>query len=96
MDRRTFLGYVATGCAPMVCSWRTNSQAAPASGKSPDSFLLSTVGCGRATGYAESNKIVTQGDLTHVAWLDSPPEGFRVRVRTLNRRSGQWLPERRS
>ncbi|MHC4181069.1 MAG: BNR-4 repeat-containing protein, partial [Planctomycetota bacterium] len=92
MDRRTFLGYVATGCAPIVCSWRKEAQAAPASGKLPDSFLLSTVGCGRATGYAEANKIVTVGDRTHVAWLDSPPEGFRVRIRTLDRRTGTWSP----
>lgn len=54
--------------------------------------LLSEQGCGRATGYAEANKIVTVGDKTHVAWLDSPPEGFRVRVRTLDRRTGQWSP----
>ncbi|MCP5119965.1 MAG: hypothetical protein GY953_54905, partial [bacterium] len=54
--------------------------------------LLSAQGCGRASGYAESNKIVTSGDRTHVAWLDSPPEGFRVRVRTLNRRTGDWSP----
>jgi hypothetical protein len=53
-------------------------------------FLLSEQGCGRATGYAEANKIVTSGDHTHVAWLDSPPEGFRVRVRTLDRRTGEW------
>ena len=55
-------------------------------------FLLSDVGCGRASGYSEANKIVTSGDRTHVAWLDSPPEGFRVRVRTLDRRTGDWSP----
>lgn len=55
-------------------------------------FLLSEQGCGRATGYAEANKIVTLGDRTHVAWLDSPEEGFRVRVRTLNRATGEWSP----
>ena len=53
-------------------------------------FLLSKQGCGRATGYAEANKIVTVGKKTHVAWLDSPPEGFRVRVRTLDRETGKW------
>ena len=54
--------------------------------------LLSTQGCGRATGYAEANRIVTSRGKTHVAWLDSPPEGFRVRVATLDRKSGQWSP----
>ena len=52
--------------------------------------LLSEHGCGRATGYAEANKIVTFGDRTHVAWLDSPPEGFRVRIRTLDHSTGEW------
>jgi len=55
-------------------------------------FLLSTEGCGRATGYAESNKIVTCKGRTHVAWLDSAPEGFRVRVRTLEHTTGRWSP----
>lgn len=52
--------------------------------------LLSSVGCGRATGYSEANKIITIDGRTHVAWLDSPKEGFRVRVATLDRRSGKW------
>lgn len=52
--------------------------------------LLSERGCGRATGYAEANKIVTLGDKTHAAWLDSDPDGFRVRVRTLDRKTGTW------
>lgn len=53
-------------------------------------FRLSTQGCGRATGYAETNKIVSKDDKTHVSWLDSTPEGFRVRVRTFDKRTGQW------
>ncbi len=57
-----------------------------------DGFLLSDQGSGRATGYAEANKIVTIGERTHVTWLDSPAEGFRVRVRTLNRATGLWSP----
>lgn len=56
------------------------------------SFLLSRQGCGRATGYAESNKIVTWRRRTHVSWLDSPPEGFRVRVRSRDRHTGEWSP----
>ena len=54
--------------------------------------LLSDRGCGRATGYAEANKIVTAEGRTHVAWLDSPAEGFRVRMRTLDRGTGSWSP----
>lgn len=57
-----------------------------------DRFLLSTVGCGRATGYSETNKIVTVGERSHVAWLDSEEGTFRVRVRTLDRRQGTWSP----
>lgn len=54
-------------------------------------FLLSRNGCGRATGYAETNKIITHRDKTHVAWLDSEEgHGFLVRARTLDRKSGTW------
>ena len=64
-----------------------------ATGESPaERLVLSEVGCGRATGYAEANKIVTWQGKTHVAWLDSPPEGFRVRIRTLDHASGTWSP----
>lgn len=55
-------------------------------------YLLSEQGCGRATGYAETNKIVSKGDKIHVSWLDSTPEGFRVRVRTFDRKTNQWSP----
>jgi len=55
-------------------------------------FLLSTEGSGRATSYGESNKIVTLDEKTHVAWLDAIAEGFRVRIRTLDRRTGEWGP----
>ena len=49
---------------------------------------LSAHGCGRATAYPQENKIVTLGDAVHVAWLDSVAEGFRVRIRTLDRGTG--------
>ena len=52
--------------------------------------LLSAHGCGRATAYPQENKIVTLGDAVHVAWLDSVADGFRVRIRTLDRASGTW------
>ena len=51
---------------------------------------LSRKGSGRATAYAEANKIVTVGDRTHVTWLDSIAAGFRVRVRTLDRKNHRW------
>ena len=52
--------------------------------------ILSAHGCGRATAYPQENKIVTLGDAVHIAWLDSVAEGFRVRIRTLDRASGTW------
>lgn len=53
-------------------------------------FQLSRAGSGRATAYAEANKIVTRGDRTHVAWLDCDADGFAVRVCSLDRRTGAW------
>ena len=53
-------------------------------------FLLSSEGSGRATAYLESPKIISFKGKTHVAWLDSPPEGFRIRIRTLDQLSGEW------
>ncbi|NJL70295.1 MAG: hypothetical protein HC888_01195 [Candidatus Competibacteraceae bacterium] len=53
---------------------------------------LSNNGSGRATGYEETNKIVSFGDKTHVSWLDSDAEGFQVRIRTLDRSTGEWSP----
>ncbi len=53
-------------------------------------FLLSHEGSGRATAYLESGKIITFQGRTHVTWLDTPPEGFRIKIRTLNHASGQW------
>ena len=53
-------------------------------------ILLSQHGSGRASAYAEANKIVTFQHKTHVAWLDSVTDGFCVRIRTLDRQSNQW------
>jgi hypothetical protein len=55
-------------------------------------FVLSTEGSGRATAYAPTNKIVTRDGRTHVTWLDSTSEGFLVRIRTLDRGTGEWSP----
>jgi len=60
--------------------------------KSSASFVLSENGCGRATAYSEFNKIVTVGRKTHVSWLDSQDGQFLVRIRTLDRNTGQWSP----
>ncbi len=54
--------------------------------------LISSAGSGRATAYLESTKIITYADKTHVAWLDSDAEGFRVRIRTRDAVSGAWSP----
>ena len=53
-------------------------------------FLLSSEGSGRATAYLESPKIISFQGKTHVAWLDTPKEGFRIRIRTLDKKSGDW------
>jgi len=53
-------------------------------------FLLSTTGSGRATAYIESPKIITFRGKTHVTWLDTPPAGFRIKIRTLDHATGQW------
>ncbi|MFP4500681.1 MAG: BNR-4 repeat-containing protein [Candidatus Hydrogenedentota bacterium] len=85
LTRRTFLHTSLAASAAAVLLPHT---AAANAGHT----LLSAEGCGRATGYAEANKIVTRDGKTHVAWLDSIDDGFRVRVRTLNRATGTWSP----
>lgn len=91
MNRRDFVKSVtATVFGTSVAAQVAETLAAEPSRSGP--FLLSSNGCGRATGYAETNKIVTVGEKTHVAWLDSVAEGFRVRVRTFDRRTGEWSP----
>ena len=62
----------------------------PVAGSAGGAFSLSTEGSGRATAYVESPKIISHDGRTHVAWLDSPAEGFRVRIQSLDRASGQW------
>ena len=55
----------------------------------PERMVLSTEGSGRATAYIESPKIISFHGKTHVAWLDTPAEGFRIRTRTLDQTTGQ-------
>lgn len=88
IDRRLFLQAMAAG--GMASGLGTGT--AGAREAEPARKILSETGCGRATGYSETNKIVTWEEKTHVAWLDSVAEGFRVRVRTLDRGSGTWSP----
>lgn len=52
-----------------------------------DVKLLSERGSTRATRYASTNKIVTLGQKTHVAWLDSVS---RTMVATFDRESQSW------
>lgn len=91
MRRREFLKYSA-GAAGLVVARSVRSLPEREPARSSKGFRLSAQGSGRATGYAETNKIVTEGERTHVAWLDSVPGGFRARVRTLDRASGEWSP----
>ena len=85
MNRRDALAVLAGGTLSLA-----NAELSAAPTKVHAAALLSRSGSGRATAYAEANKIVTVGDKTHVTWLDSIKDGFRVRVRTLDRKNGQW------
>lgn len=85
LDRREFLLATATGLSGLGILGQAYAQ-----NTLPYSTVLSEQGCGRATGYAEANKIVTQDGKTHVAWLDSYDEKFWVQIRTLDRETGVW------
>lgn len=89
LNRRDFIALAAGAAA--ASSFRSNA-AVPASHALARPFLVTSAGCGRATGYAEASKIVTVGQRTHVAWLDADEEGFWVRIRTLDRGTGTWSP----
>ncbi len=88
MNRRTFLvGLGATTVFRGQGHEKGGGEAEPSG-----LLLLSREGSGRATGYAEANKIVTVGLRTHLAWLDSPKTGFKVRIQTLDHQLGVWSP----
>ena len=73
MNRRTFLvGLGATTVFRGQGHEKGGGEAEPSG-----LLLLSREGSGRATGYAEANKIVTVGLRTHLAWLDSPKTDSR-------------------
>ncbi|MFW6164247.1 MAG: hypothetical protein ACODAJ_15875, partial [Planctomycetota bacterium] len=87
LGRRAFLRtLLASGAATMA--GRTDAAEGPPRGL----FTLSRHGCGRATAYSKSNKIVTLGPKTHAAWLDSQDGTFWTRIRTLDRETGAWSP----
>jgi hypothetical protein len=88
LTRREALGAIAG--AALVNAGAQSRADASASPEPGEPFLLSSTGCGRATGYAESNKIVTLDGRTHVAWLDSVNGKFLVKMRTLDRQRGEW------
>jgi hypothetical protein len=92
LNRREFVTLLGSGLVASSVGARWARAAGPAERDPLAPFLLSTAGSGRATGYAEASKIVTLGGKTHVAWLDAVAEGFFVRVRTLDRRTGVWSP----
>lgn len=93
MQRRQFLkAMLATAGGRLVLAKDPQRPTASPAADAADRFLLSATGCSRATGYAEANKIITWQGRTHVAWLDSVPEGFRVRVRSLDRANRTWSP----
>lgn len=88
MNRRKFL----ITSASMISLTSLGNRSYGETPLAPSRYVLSEVGCGRATGYAEANKMVSAHGKTHVAFLDSPPEGFRVRIRTLDHATGTWSP----
>lgn len=92
MLRREFLKTLAAGAIAEAALPRTMLAASTQPAGSPRPFLLSSTGCSRATAYPEASKIITWNGVTHVAWLDSVQEGFRVRIRTLDRTAGRWSP----
>lgn len=76
----------------MLSTYVFISLTAVAAQEAPQSFAIHTLsekGSSRATAYAASNKLVTLGELTHVAWLDSIS---LTRVCTYNNRTGELGP----
>ncbi len=63
VNRRTFLSALASAGAASALGGRPRTTKE----RIPVTFKLSGHGCGRATAYSKSNKIVTIGDKTHAA-----------------------------
>lgn len=91
MKRRSFINSTVLGVASIGFQ-QHRSCSNLAAKESPSLYLLSSEGCGRATGYAEANKIISWGRKTHVHWLDSPDEGFRVMIKTYDHQNKSWSP----
>lgn len=96
LNRRDFFRRVGEGLLATAFAGQAGAGANPGPvGARPalppaNSFRLSAAGSGRATGYVESAKIITLGNRIFAAWLDAEPDGFRVRIRTMDRLTGQW------
>jgi hypothetical protein len=86
LRRSSALGFLVI-FALLICS--AGSAAAAEATPTPRA-ILSREGSGRATAYADQNKIITVRNKTHVVWLDADDVGFHVRGRTLNRDTGDW------
>ena len=87
MNRRRFLAALASTGALAMAERNCDAEPLPA-----HLVRLSEHGCGRATAYSKSNKIVTVGRKTHASWVDSQDGEFWVRIRTLDRATGRWSP----
>lgn len=93
MLRREFLKTLGGGAAGAVVLGSTVLDVLAEPLNPEAGFLLSNTGCSAATAHPAANKIVTVDGKTHVGWIDSDSDGFRVRVRTLEYASGQWSPK---
>ena len=90
MKRREFLATLAAG----TLAGGSAARRAAAEPLDPErGFLLSKTGCSAATAHPAANKIVTAGGKTHVGWIDREADLFKVRIRTLDRATGQWSPK---
>lgn len=90
MKRRDFLKDISI--ASLAMSVPAFTSALQARTARASNHLISGQGCGRATGYAEANKIVTVGSKTHFSWLDSEEESFVVKIRTYDHQLDEWSP----
>ncbi|MCB0668588.1 MAG: BNR-4 repeat-containing protein [Saprospiraceae bacterium] len=81
-SRRTFLYHLGrTGLSLPFINGLTSAKF------DGDSIVLSQNGCGRATGYAEANKIISAAGKTFFSWLESEDGKFAVFVRSFDHKS---------
>lgn len=92
LNRRDFLHLAGAGLLVTTFADKLSGAAHPPASATTGPVVISTEASGRATGYAEASKIITAAGRTHVAWLDADDKNFRVRVRSLDHRTGRWSP----